>query len=209
MFGVQSSEACHELVEHITPHKTAYCHFYTFCKCIPLYLYPDISFIFQFLLGDPEVLPSQMKYIISPACSGSIPGFPTSWTSPENLERRAPRRHSDEMPESKKRTSGSTSSSLWGLELVNWKFCLPSSAPSSLFKGQPWQNPNTYWKHLWLPVQKTHRSVTFFIHGMLDVSDSCWSCIFSFLENLGPQLLWPWLEKKKRGSTTSKNWWML
>ncbi len=39
------------------------------------------------------------RYIIPPACSGSTPGSPASWTCLEHLHRKAPRRHPDQMPE--------------------------------------------------------------------------------------------------------------
>ncbi len=57
---------------------------------------PDVplsSSVFQLLLGDPEVFPSQMRYVIYPACSGSTLRSLTSWTS----IRRHPRRHPDQM----------------------------------------------------------------------------------------------------------------
>ncbi len=56
-----------------------------------------LSNVFQLLLGDPKTFPGQMRYIIPPACSGSTQGYPTSWTCPENLQRKAPRRHPDQM----------------------------------------------------------------------------------------------------------------
>lgn len=62
---------------------------------------PDISLlstIFQLLLGDAEAFPSQMNYIIPPACSRSTPGSPTSCTCWENFKKEAPRRHSYQMP---------------------------------------------------------------------------------------------------------------
>lgn len=40
---------------------------------------PLLSDIFAPCPGDPAVFPSQMRYIISLACSGSTPGSPTSW----------------------------------------------------------------------------------------------------------------------------------
>ncbi len=63
---------------------------------------PDMplpSNIFELLLGDPEVIQSQMRYIISPVCSGSTPGSPTSCTCIETSVWKVPRRHPDQMPE--------------------------------------------------------------------------------------------------------------
>ncbi len=40
-----------------------------------------------------------MRYIIPPACSGSAPRSPTSWTCPKNLQEKVPRRHPDQMLE--------------------------------------------------------------------------------------------------------------
>ncbi len=37
------------------------------------------SNIFQLVLGDSHGFPNKMRYIISPACSGSTPGWPPSW----------------------------------------------------------------------------------------------------------------------------------
>lgn len=46
----------------------------------------------RFLLGNP-------RYIIPPVSSGSTPrGLIPSWTCPENLKRKAPTRHPDQMP---------------------------------------------------------------------------------------------------------------
>ena len=53
----------------------------------------------QLLLGDPEAFPGQKRYIIPPAGSGSASASPPSRTCPENLERQAPGRHPDQMPE--------------------------------------------------------------------------------------------------------------
>ncbi len=62
---------------------------------------PDVplpSNAFPLLPGDPEAFSREMRYIIPPACSGYIPGCPTSWTSPENFQRRMPRRNPHQMP---------------------------------------------------------------------------------------------------------------
>lgn len=40
------------------------------------------------------------RCIISPACSLSAPLSPASWTCPENLQRKTPRRHPDPFPTS-------------------------------------------------------------------------------------------------------------
>lgn len=37
---------------------------------------------FQLLLGDPEAVPGQMRYIVPPASSGFAPGSPPSWPCP-------------------------------------------------------------------------------------------------------------------------------
>lgn len=58
---------------------------------------PLPSNIFRRFLGDLKALPSQMRYIIPPACSGSTPGSPISLTCPENLQKEVPRRHPDQM----------------------------------------------------------------------------------------------------------------
>ncbi len=50
------------------------------------------SNISQLPLGDPDAFPNQIRHKISPGCSGSSPGSPTSWVCPENLQRKASRR---------------------------------------------------------------------------------------------------------------------
>ncbi len=45
------------------------------------------------------MFPGQMRYVIPPACSGSALGSPTSWTCLEHLQRKAHRKHPDQMPE--------------------------------------------------------------------------------------------------------------
>ncbi len=67
---------------------------------------PDVplpSNTFQLLWGDPEAFPGQMRYVIPPACSGSTPGSLASWMYLENLHRKPPRRHLDQMPEPPRR----------------------------------------------------------------------------------------------------------
>ncbi len=62
---------------------------------------PDIplpSNVFHHFLGDPKEFPSQMRCIISPACSGPNQVFPTSWMRPENLQWMVPKRLPDQMP---------------------------------------------------------------------------------------------------------------
>ena len=54
--------------------------------------------VFQLLPVDPEALKWQVRYIFSPAGSGSTSGSPTSWTCPENLHWKAPGRHPDQTP---------------------------------------------------------------------------------------------------------------
>ncbi len=72
--------------------------------------------IFQLLLGDPKAFPSKMRYVISPVCSGSTLGALTGWM--ENLQRKVPGRHFDQMLEppqlvlSTQRSSSSTPGSL-------------------------------------------------------------------------------------------------
>lgn len=56
------------------------------------------SDIFQLLLRNPEAFPVQMRYVIPPASSRSTPRSPSTWTVP-NLQRKAPRRPYDQMPE--------------------------------------------------------------------------------------------------------------
>lgn len=42
---------------------------------------------FQLLLRNPQALSSQMSHIVPPACSGSAPGSPASWTCLDQLQR--------------------------------------------------------------------------------------------------------------------------
>lgn len=56
------------------------------------------SDIFQLFLRNPAAFPVQMRYVIPQASSRSTPRSPSSWTVP-NLQRKAPRRPHDQMPE--------------------------------------------------------------------------------------------------------------
>ncbi|XP_056157043.1 uncharacterized protein LOC130131390 [Lampris incognitus] len=47
----------------------------------------------------PKVFPGQIGHVVPPASSGSTPGSPPSWTCLENPQRKAPRRHPNQMPE--------------------------------------------------------------------------------------------------------------
>lgn len=49
--------------------------------------------------SDTDVLPGQMRYIISPLSSGSTPRSPPSWTCLENLQREASGPHPNQIPE--------------------------------------------------------------------------------------------------------------
>lgn len=53
----------------------------------------------QVHLGDPEAFPGQMGCIFPPASSESVLGSPASWMCPQQLQRKPPRSHSDQMPE--------------------------------------------------------------------------------------------------------------
>ncbi len=61
---------------------------------------PDVplpSNIFQLILREPEAFSSQIRYVIFPACSGSMLGFPVRMCL-ENLQGKALRRRPDQMP---------------------------------------------------------------------------------------------------------------
>ncbi|XP_056134186.1 transcription factor 25 isoform X2 [Lampris incognitus] len=68
---------------------------------------PDVplpSNALQLFLGNPKAFPCQIGHVVPPANSGSTPGFPPIWTCPENLQRKAPRRHPNQMPEPRQLT---------------------------------------------------------------------------------------------------------
>ncbi|MED6274920.1 hypothetical protein CHARACLAT_021294 [Characodon lateralis] len=58
--------------------------------------HPDVALpkhLLQFLLGEPEACPGQLRDIVPPACPGPSPGPPPSGTCLEHLPRKASRRH--------------------------------------------------------------------------------------------------------------------
>lgn len=52
--------------------------------------------MFQLLHGDPEVFLGQRGYVIPPVRSGPALVSPPRWMCPENLQRKGPRRHSNQ-----------------------------------------------------------------------------------------------------------------
>lgn len=96
----------HELLSHQMWLQFFFCdhYFYPSIHFLPLILGSGLSdrrlsrvswppSPLRFLLGNP-------RYIIPPVSSGSTPrGLIPSWTCPENLKRKAPTRHPDQMPE--------------------------------------------------------------------------------------------------------------
>lgn len=53
---------------------------------------------FQLLLGDAEMVPGQMRYIVPPASSMSTPGAPLCWTWREKVSRETSKKHPDQIP---------------------------------------------------------------------------------------------------------------
>ncbi|KAK5607697.1 hypothetical protein CRENBAI_014404, partial [Crenichthys baileyi] len=87
--------------------------------------------ILQLILRDPKAFPGQMGYIVPPVGFGSSPGSPHSGKCLENLQREAPRRHLNQMPDPPELTPFDVKE--------QWLYFMPPS-PNKLF--HLWQRLN-------------------------------------------------------------------
>lgn len=119
------------------------------------WVFPDVPLpynLFQLLWRYSERFPSQMRYLISPACSGFTLGSPICWTPVKHHHWKAPEMHPDQTPEPHQLAP------LDSKELqLYFKLPLDVQTVHLISKAEP-SHPAFYLSHkaLWIPLLLKH-----------------------------------------------------